>query len=241
MSPYWVNSPKNEKKHTITNLRTNQPSPQMQLELRLKVRWPFRIIVACIRCTLPPLYTPNYTAPCTHQFWTSFGAAEERIEGVASCSSSSSSSSSRRTGAVGVVGKTNGYRRGTALFALLSMQENWSGCVKGRGDIEKYISTVSPVLVLYLSEEEQEQEQEVEEQDSTAGGCEEGGGGARRSKRKSEKERKCLQTGLILVLFSGFVRCCFFSFLRLHLLFCCCSSCNRSHFRHMTFFILLFA
>jgi hypothetical protein len=25
---------------------------------------------------------------------------------------------------VGVVGKTNGYRRGTALLALLSMQEN---------------------------------------------------------------------------------------------------------------------
>ncbi len=216
----------------------------MQLELRLKVRWPFRIIVACIRCTFPPLYTPSYTAPCTHQFWTSFRVAEERREGVASCSSSSSSS--RRTGAVGVVGKTNGYRRGTALFALLSMQENWSGCVKGRGDIEKYISTFSPVLVLYLSEEEQEQEQEVEEQDSTAGGCEEeggagGGGGARRSKRKSKKERKCLQTGLIIVLFSGFVRCCFFSFLRLQLLFCCCSTCNRSHFRHVTFFILLFA
>jgi hypothetical protein len=33
-----------------------------------------------------------------------------------------------------------------------------------------------------------------------------GGGGARRSKRKSKKERKCLQTGLIIVLFSGFVR-----------------------------------
>jgi hypothetical protein len=87
--------------------------------------------------------------------------------------------------------------------------------------------------VLYLSEEEEEEEgeEEVEEQDSTAGGCEEeeegGGGGARRSKRKSEKERKCLQTGLIIVLFSGFVRCCFFSFLRLHLLFCCCLSCNR--------------
>lgn len=65
----------------------------MQLELRLKVRWPFRIIVACIRCTLPPLYTPKYTAPCTHQFWTSFRVAEERREesGVASCSLSSSS------------------------------------------------------------------------------------------------------------------------------------------------------
>jgi hypothetical protein len=100
--------------------------------------------------------------------------------------------------------------------------------------------------VLYLSEEEEEEE-EVEEQDSTAGGCEEEEEeeeeeeGARRSKRKSEKERKCLQTGLILVLFSGFVRCCFFSFLRLHVLFCCCSSCNRSHLRYVTFFILLFA
>lgn len=97
--------------------------------------------------------------------------------------------------------------------------------------------------MLYLSEEEAGGGEEVEEQYSTAEGCEEeeGGGGARRSKRKSEKERKCLQTGLIIVLFSGFVRCCFFSFLRLHLLFCCCLSCNRSLFRYVTFFILLFA
>ncbi len=111
-------------KITITNLKTNQPPPPMQtrVEAKSKVTVPYN-------SGMYPLYAPSpvhtklYGSVYTPVLNFLQGGGREKNASCSS-SSSSSSSSSRRTGAVGVVGKTNGYRRGTALLALLSMQEN---------------------------------------------------------------------------------------------------------------------